>query len=412
MNIRSLAVPVSVILSVSVCARPTSATDLAAASLANGGNPVTIVCFGDSVTGVYYHTGGRRAYADMLELALERLYPNASVTVVNAGISGHATDNALARMDADVLAHKPDLVTVMFGLNDMTRVPLDDYRANLATIITRARETGAEVILCTPNAVFETERRPSAKLVDYVEAIRAVGVEQNVPVVDCYQAYDQIRARDPLAFALLMSDEIHPNMDGHKLIAELLARAVSGKAMSLNDVGPPAPAIPKTLGLIADGKPVRIHAMPPYDRLIETALRQIAPDAAVKVIPWPVNGKSLPEIEESAKEIRNMGLDLVVVAVPSDAEADTVEDYIRSYSWILNWSLSFGHQEWDCIAIPPSTTAPELSAAHAERDRLARKLISAQDLGTVTRRDGDSRPAEVLLTEWLREQIKTTETTP
>lgn len=33
--------------------------------------PITIVCLGDSVTGVYYHTGGHRAYPEMLELALK-----------------------------------------------------------------------------------------------------------------------------------------------------------------------------------------------------------------------------------------------------------------------------------------------------------------------------------------------------
>jgi hypothetical protein len=34
------------------------------------GEPVKIVCLGDSVTGIYYHTGGRRAYPEMLGLAL------------------------------------------------------------------------------------------------------------------------------------------------------------------------------------------------------------------------------------------------------------------------------------------------------------------------------------------------------
>lgn len=43
-----------------------------------GNDPVRIVCLGDSVTGVYYHTGGRRAYPEMVQVALKRLYPNAS----------------------------------------------------------------------------------------------------------------------------------------------------------------------------------------------------------------------------------------------------------------------------------------------------------------------------------------------
>ena len=47
--------------------------------------------------------------------------------VINAGISGHTTTEGLARLDRDVLQHKPDLVTVSFGLNDMIRVPEEQF---------------------------------------------------------------------------------------------------------------------------------------------------------------------------------------------------------------------------------------------------------------------------------------------
>ena len=96
-----------------------------------GSSPVTIVCLGDSVTGVYYHTGGRRAYPEMLELAIRKAVPQAQVKVINAGISGHTTTEGLARLDRDVLRHKPDLVTISFGLNDMTRVPEEQFVDNL-----------------------------------------------------------------------------------------------------------------------------------------------------------------------------------------------------------------------------------------------------------------------------------------
>jgi lysophospholipase L1-like esterase len=99
----------------------TTKTPTTAENLLSGRAPVRIVCFGDSVTGLYYHTGGRRAYTDLLETALNRLCPRADVTMVNAGISGHTTRDALARLDTDVLPQRPSLVTVMFGLNDMTR---------------------------------------------------------------------------------------------------------------------------------------------------------------------------------------------------------------------------------------------------------------------------------------------------
>jgi lysophospholipase L1-like esterase len=370
-----------------------------------GTEPVRIVCFGDSVTGVYYHTGGRRAYADMLEIALERIYPGASLTVINAGISGHATPDALARIDDDVLKHRPQLVTVMFGLNDMTHVPLEAYAKNLGAVIQQCRAIGAEVLLCTPNAVVDTEGRPTAVLEEYVAAIRRVGSDQNVPVVDCYAAFQAVRSQDEFEFGLLMSDEIHPNMDGHKLIAETIAAAISGQTVSLDDVGFPESAIPKTRLLLSENKPVKVYAMPPFDALIGPALRSCVPSAQFEVTTWPVEGRNLSEIEEDAKQVRNMGVDLVVVAIPVDAAATTPEQFIRSYSWVMNYALSFGHQEWDVIALPPSVANPDLTIDDIATDQLARRLIRAQDLGTITRAPADGAPADELLTAWLKSQL-------
>lgn len=374
-----------------------------AAMLEAGAEPVRIVCFGDSVTGLYYHTGGRRTYSDMLQIALQRLYPAASVTVMNAGISGNNTVNALARIETDVLAHHPDLVTVMFGLNDITNLTMEQYAGNLTSIITQCRAAGSEVLLCTPNAVEETERRPSAKLEKYIAALRKVAVDSSVPVVDCYAAYQQVRAKDPLAFAFLMSDEIHPNMDGHKLFARVIAEAIAGKPVSLDDVGPPFPAMPKTLALLMEGKPVRVYAMPPYDTLIAPALLSAFPSATVEVTAWPVEGRSVPQLEADAKPVREMGVDLVVVAVPAEANAETREKYLRSYSWVMNYALSFGRQEWDVIAFPPSTANPALAAD--EKEALARQRIRAQDLGTIARAEGDETPVAELLEKWVKEHL-------
>lgn len=370
-----------------------------------GAEPVRIVCLGDSVTGIYYHTGGRRAYAEMIEIAMTRLYPNAQVQVFNAGISGHTTIDGLNRLDSDVLAHKPTLVTIMFGLNDMTRVPMETYEANLATLIRKCREAGAEVLLCTPNSVAETPARPVAKLIEYIAGIRRVSEREQVPVVDLYAAFEAIRNADPAKWSMMMSDEIHPNMVGHKRIAETIARAISGRAVSLENEGPPQPSLPRTRALLKDGKPVRVYAMPPYDGMISTALNTAAPGTQVEVTPWPVEGLTLPQLEESAKQVRELKPDLVIVAVPADAAADTIEQYIRSYKWVLNYALSFGLQEWDCMAVVPAVTKMGDGTDAQERERLARAIIRAQDIGMVDRAPGDSRSAEDILTAWLREDL-------
>jgi len=370
--------------------------------------PLKIACLGDSVTGVYYHTGGRRAYPEMIAVALEAVYPQAKITIINAGVSGNSTQDALKRLQKDVLDHKPDLVTVMFGLNDMVRVPLGDYQANLKTIVEKCRGVGAEVLLCTPNAVIETGGRPTAKLITYCDAMKEAGRQLNVPVCDCYAAHTALRERDALAWRLVMSDEIHPNMDGHKLNAVAICRALSGRDVSLRDAAPLTPAVPKTLARLKAGEPIRVLAMPPFDEMIASSLRAADPAAKVEVTAWPTAGKSLAEIEEASKAVRSKKVHLVLVAVPgavTPTESPPPEAGIASYTWILNWSLSFGYQEWDVVAIAPSVVKADLSEAEQKGEEFARRLIVAQDLSPVVRRAGDKSPPQKIFDDWLRNEL-------
>ncbi|MGE0608902.1 MAG: SGNH/GDSL hydrolase family protein [Pirellulales bacterium] len=370
-------------------------------------HPATIVCLGDSVTGVYYHTGGRRAYPEMLAVALGQAYPQARLNVVNAGISGDTTTGALNRLQKDVLDHKPELVTVMFGLNDMVRVPIDDYQANLQSIIQQCRGVGADVLLCTPNAVIDSGGRPTTKLVKYCDAIKQVAKKWDVPVCDCYAAHAALRESDPLAWRLLMSDAIHPNMDGHKVNAQALCQTITGDQVSLQDVAPPQPAITKTLARLQAGEPVKVLAMAPFDTLLSKAIASVHPQAKVEVTAWATEGKSLSEIEEFSKTVRAGKFDLVLVAVPLEATPVQVpppEATIASYTWILNWSLSFGHQEWDVVGITPSLLHAQLSDTEKNAENFARQLIAAQDLTAIVRSDGETSSAAEILAGWFRKQ--------
>lgn len=367
------------------------------------GSPKTIVCLGDSVTGVYYHTGGQRAYPEMLELAIKKVDPHSQAKVINAGISGNTTQNGLDRLEKDVLSHHPDLVTISFGLNDMTRLSETDFRENLKTLVTRCRDAKSLVVLCTPNSVINTTGRPIEKLTVYCDIIRSVGKDMSVPVCDQFATGTRLHSRAPRTWRLLFSDEIHPNMDGHKRMAEELCRVITGKSVSLESIEPPTPALPHMQALIQQQKPVRVLAMPPYDSMVTAAIQQQAPNATVEVTSWSTEGKSLVALEQEAKSlVRAMKPNLVILAVPRTALADSEEQFIHSFSWIMNWSLSFGHQEWDCVLIHPSVADQQGSASH---DELIRRLFRAQHLNVIDRSRDDNSNAQTILSNWIAKQL-------
>jgi lysophospholipase L1-like esterase len=363
--------------------------------------PVRIVCIGDSITGVYYHSGSMRAYPEMLQIALKKLHPQASITVRNAGISGDTSKGGLARLERDVLAHKPHLVTIMFGMNDLVRVPVADFVTNMKQIIQRCRDAGAEVVICTQNSIVNSPQRPMAKLAEYSQEIRDLAKAESLGLADCFAPYEAVRAKDPLEWNLLLSDAIHPNMDGHKLFAETIAKTITGKDVSLRDEPPPPNPLAHTLKRLGEGKPVNVFAMPPYDQHIEGALKKRHSNAQIIVKPWPTEGKTLAELETAAKAVRTMKPDLVMIAVPGHLGEKTPQTFHQRFSWIMNWSLSFGPQEWDVVVALPSAAKTPLDASEAANEALARRLVRAQDLSYIERLPGDPSTLPELLEKWL-----------
>jgi acyl-CoA thioesterase-1 len=107
----------------------------------------TILALGDSLTAGY---GLKRdeAFPAQLERLLRAHWPDAAV--INGGVSGNTTAQALARLPRLLSAqpHKPDLAIVALGANDMIRgVPADTMRLNLDAILTSFHDCGIPVLL-------------------------------------------------------------------------------------------------------------------------------------------------------------------------------------------------------------------------------------------------------------------------
>lgn len=191
---------------------------------------VKVVCFGDSIT-KSVRQKGELTYPAQLAKKLQ-------VEVINAGVGGNTTGAGLARMDKDVLAHKPDGVVILFGTNDSVltgpqkyRTPLTDYKANLLKMVERCRQHNARVVLCTippinpepyfqrhPQEVYAAEGGLEHILDRYRKAIMEVGQAQHVPVVDLGGKLNQAAALSP--------DGVHMTDQGCELIAALVAETL------------------------------------------------------------------------------------------------------------------------------------------------------------------------------------------
>jgi lysophospholipase L1-like esterase len=207
----------------------------------------SIVLFGDSTTAA--RQGVRKVYADRLREALSA--SGADLTVVNAGVGGNTTRDALNRLERDALRHRPRLLVLQFGINDSAvdvwkqppattaRVPLPEYLDNLRAMVRTARTQQIQVVLMTPNPLRWTPKlkslygKPpydpaaedgfeSATLRPYIAALRHLATELTLPLVDVHAAYPAFAAHHQTSMDTLLLDGMHPNDLGHQLVAQQL----------------------------------------------------------------------------------------------------------------------------------------------------------------------------------------------
>jgi lysophospholipase L1-like esterase len=166
-----------------------------------------IIAFGDSLT------AGVQVPEDQAYPAhLGRLL---GTPVLAKGVPGDTTAEALARVDADVLAQDPRVVLVCLGGNDMLRgLPPEDLFSNLREIVRRIQGKGALVVI-----IGLDWRLPSR--VDYGDRYRALARETGSVYVDDF--LDGVFG-DPR----LMTDQIHPNAAGYERVARRI-EAAAGK---------------------------------------------------------------------------------------------------------------------------------------------------------------------------------------
>lgn len=190
--------------------------------------PKRIVFFGDSITQAAVNEEG---YITILSDKLKA----PDYELIGAGIGGNKIYDLYLRIEEDVLQKNPDLVVVYVGINDVwhkktshTGTDYDKYIQFYQAVIDRIKESGSEVVLCTPSVIGE---KPNGQndldedLDKYSGAIRELAKKNNVPLCDLrvlFGEYEQQHNQDNLEKGVLTTDGVHLNKKGNQLVADSL----------------------------------------------------------------------------------------------------------------------------------------------------------------------------------------------
>ena len=186
----------------------------------------TVVFFGDSIT-----DAGHREDPDGLGHGYVRLLADQlhDLKVINAGIGGNRAVDLQARLDDDVLAYRPELVSIMVGINDTWRkfdrddpTSTEAYETSYRDLLTRITSAGAQVIMLEPFVLPVTEEQGTIWRDDLdpkIESVRRLAAEFDEPLVPLDVALNQLVGDD--GAAALAGDGVHPTDRGHAEIARL-----------------------------------------------------------------------------------------------------------------------------------------------------------------------------------------------
>ncbi|MDC7786234.1 SGNH/GDSL hydrolase family protein [Rhodoplanes sp. TEM] len=125
--------------------------------------PLTIVALGSSSTAGAGASSPDASYPSRMAARLRETLPGQHVTVLNRGVNGEDAQDMLARLEAGVLAERPDLVLWQIGTNALLRGhSLDGVRTMVADGIARIRRQGIDVVLIDPQYAPSVLAKPQA----------------------------------------------------------------------------------------------------------------------------------------------------------------------------------------------------------------------------------------------------------
>ena len=167
---------------------------------AKSAEPPIVLIFGDSLSAGYGIDVDQSWGALLQSRLIDQGYEH---RVINASISGETTEGGATRIESALADFSPDLIILELGGNDGLRgFPAARMQANLEKIVTRAKASGAEVVLLGIRIPTNYGPRYST---EFENVFRQVSKDFGVQWIEFFM--------DGIAFDdnLLQDDRIHPN---------------------------------------------------------------------------------------------------------------------------------------------------------------------------------------------------------
>ncbi|HQQ96739.1 MAG TPA: SGNH/GDSL hydrolase family protein [Cyclobacteriaceae bacterium] len=197
-----------------------------------------VILFGDSITEAGVEP---RGYITRMSALAEAEQRSADFEFIGAGIGGNKIYDLYLRVEDDVLRHKPDIVVIYIGVNDVwhkrlagTGTDPDKFEKFYVALIKKLTSQNIRVVLCTPAVIGEKtdfSNELDGDLNRYSNIIRSLATQNNLPLIDLRKTFlDYNLKHNPSnkESGILTSDRVHLNEQGNQLVAEAIWPVIKG----------------------------------------------------------------------------------------------------------------------------------------------------------------------------------------
>jgi lysophospholipase L1-like esterase len=205
-----------------------------------------IVFYGDSIT-------DQRLYTTFVETYIVTRFPSLNVSFVHSGWGGDRVTGGGGgpidhRLERDVVAYKPSVVTVMLGMNDARYQPFkqqifDVYAKGYEHLVESIKRNlpGVRITLIQPSPFDDVTRKPTFEggynqvLIRYGEFVKTLAEKEGTSVADLNSsvvaALKKAMELNASGAQDLIRDRVHPGPAGQLLMASALLKAWNAPAL-------------------------------------------------------------------------------------------------------------------------------------------------------------------------------------
>ena len=175
-------------------------------------------------------------YAMMVASLFSANHTQKKVRFLNRAVAEDRINDLKNRWQKDCLDLKPDIVSILIGINDTvgkhfwkSRTPTKSFEEDYRAILEQTHDfLGAKIVLLTPFMVYVTKRQQVYKIAlnQKIKVVKKLSKEFKTILIPLDELFEEVtKKRQPTYWSI---DGTHPTAMGHSIIAQSWLKSING----------------------------------------------------------------------------------------------------------------------------------------------------------------------------------------